>query len=47
MPKKRRTIVHGVAIGEQQQLVELLVQSRARLMDCGDDCAPTGGQLAE
>lgn len=43
----RRTIVHGVAIREQQQLVQLLVQARGRLVDGGHNSAATRGKLTQ
>ena len=45
--ERRRTIVHGMAIGEQQELVQLLVEARGGLMDGGDNRAAARCQLTQ
>lgn len=45
--KKILTIVHGVALREQQQLVELLVEAAGRLVDGGHHSAASRCQLAQ
>ena len=37
-------VVHHVALGQQQQLVQLLVEPRAGLVDGGDHRAAAAGQ---